>query len=447
MTNIQTTTDTLLLEQGITVLITHVHNEHGRKWDDENRDTLPCRANAADDRAAGLAAQTIDNRFKRILNHGKMMELATNGSIIHHDIKEVIQQRQTQVLLNAIRRSPQNIRIYVKQADKAIIDTEASQAAYKLLRGEAHHSAARARLCRDRASMPELRNTATRDPHDKSLSKILKKCGEHANQCPWCYDPTTRKGQTDSREHRRDHCTHQETATTRRRLHILNQERHAREGTPGHGAQVGPMKCDGHQRAAKALPETISEHMQDDPEDSDDDTSDGESITAAEESNDQSGDESDASDEDDDDSRDDDDDTDDDGTDEDADGDDDSEDDTDDDTQPKRPDHDEDEEGEPNTANENSMHTKRDHRRHEDEITTPPTREMQDDQPQEAPETHQIGQTTTDNQERPTGKYFKHADDNATPAKRAEISNNEKDTMKLSQSRLDTPNYMATATQ
>mmetsp|Transcript_13512 Transcript_13512/g.27595 ORF Transcript_13512/g.27595 Transcript_13512/m.27595 type:complete len:174 (-) Transcript_13512:530-1051(-) len=63
---------------------------------------------------------------------------------------------------------------------------------------------------------------------------------------------------------------------------------------------------------------------------------------------------------------------------------------------------------------------------------------MQDDQPQEDSETHQVGQTTTDNQERPTGKYFKHADDTATPAKRAEISNNEKDTMKLSQSRLNT---------
>jgi hypothetical protein len=68
MHNMKAIKEVLKSEYGTDTKLIHNHNEHGRNWNNEGRDDLPCRANQACDRAAKKIAAVIDQRFQ---NHGK----------------------------------------------------------------------------------------------------------------------------------------------------------------------------------------------------------------------------------------------------------------------------------------------------------------------------------------------------------------------------------------
>jgi hypothetical protein len=100
MHNMKATSGTLQRRFRTLLILTHKHNEHSRKWDNEARDDLACRANQACDRAAKKAAAVQDLRFQNHgAGHGGRAFLAKNGSAIHSDIKDIITETRTQMLM------------------------------------------------------------------------------------------------------------------------------------------------------------------------------------------------------------------------------------------------------------------------------------------------------------------------------------------------------------
>ena len=254
MPNLHRLKSHLLHEYNISSDLSHIHNEHGRDMTDKYRDHINSRLIATTDRAAGLVAQVIDNRFQQVRNHGTMAALATNGSIIHGDIKDTILAKQTQSLIKILAHPEVQAGHPVRQLRHELIDPDASHSAYITTQGTARQCASRTRLNRDRFCMQDLMLSATYDHQNRGLKSILKTCGSYSLSCPLCFESTTKIGPPDSRQHGLLDCTHIAATTVRTRIHLLNQERWAREGLPGHGIQYNPLACDGHQ-----LPSQINE--------------------------------------------------------------------------------------------------------------------------------------------------------------------------------------------
>ena len=206
----------------------HNHNEHSRKWDNEARDDLACRANQACDRAAKKVAAVIDQRFQHHgPGHGGIAMLSKNGSTITDDIKTIITEKRTQDLLSltshATERQPQH-----DQPDQLTIDMASG-----LMDDEGACSAGRKTLGRGRWTMLELRYAAERDKNGGALKRILNACGKYSTLCPYCFNTATGEGKEDHPNHAAEECAHKSANAARTNLEAKTIERQWREGAIG----------------------------------------------------------------------------------------------------------------------------------------------------------------------------------------------------------------------
>jgi hypothetical protein len=205
----------------------HTHNEHGRQWDNEGRDDLPCRTNQACDRAAKKIAAVLDQRFQHHgTGHGGIATFSKNGSYITDDIKTVITEKRSQDLLKIIPQAT------ARNLQSGQPDQQTRDIAYGLMDDEALCSAYRTILGRRRWTTPEMKYAAERDKHGGILKRILNSCGKYKTFCPYCFDTDTGEGKEDHPNHVTEECTHKSATAARANLEAKTIERRWREATP-----------------------------------------------------------------------------------------------------------------------------------------------------------------------------------------------------------------------
>jgi hypothetical protein len=228
MHNMKAIKETLYSKHKTLIQLVHNHNEHNRKWDNERRDDLACRANQACDRAAKKIAAVLDQRFN---NHGAgyggIAILTKNGSYITDDIKTTIIEKRTQDILKIVP----NIRTRTQNPDQP--DQETLERAYNLTDDEGKCSAARIALGRGTWNMTAMKYAAERDKNGGILKRILNTCGKYSTLCPYCFDTKTGEGKEDHPNHAAEECTHQSARTARAYLEAKTTERQWREGPLG----------------------------------------------------------------------------------------------------------------------------------------------------------------------------------------------------------------------
>ena len=177
-------------EYGITVTIAHDYNEHGRKWNNTNREHLTCRGNRACDRAAERASKKtkpawydVDARRKpQKQGQGGPVAWSVNGQLWEGDLKRPI----TEKVYTAWQRHLEKMGIegrVARAVQAGEVSEKATALAWKLLQDDEWEEVVRGLLQRHPATMPELNKTAEGDKNDRLLAKVLSACGESKTKC------------------------------------------------------------------------------------------------------------------------------------------------------------------------------------------------------------------------------------------------------------------------
>jgi len=228
MHNMKAIKEVLKTEYGTDTKLIHNHNEHGRNWNNEGRDDLPCRANQACDRAAKKIAAVIDQRFQ---NHGKghggIAFLAKNGSYITDDIKKIIADKRNQDLLKITQQDR------AKQQPPEQLDEETIDIAHSLIDDEAICSIGRTTISRGTWTMQDMKQAAKQSKNGRTLKSILSACGKYNTMCPYCFNIDTGEGREDHPDHASQECTHKSAKAARESLKAKTSERQWREGPLG----------------------------------------------------------------------------------------------------------------------------------------------------------------------------------------------------------------------
>ena len=213
MQTLKTITEYLARNHSVTLEIRHVHNEHGRTWEDEQRGNLECRINAAADWAAREAAM-FSPRFDGAATPqqdevGSYTTFSANGRRCEGNIREVIEAKGIGPAQFCVNATPFMGRT-ARYAETGEVHTRATIIARTLMRAQTLEGHVRALFEGSRASMPSLEATAKRDELSSGMATYLSDCGaSNRHLCPSCYDLDTGEGTPDSLNHLRHECNDQ----------------------------------------------------------------------------------------------------------------------------------------------------------------------------------------------------------------------------------------------
>jgi hypothetical protein len=237
---------------GITVTIAHGYNEHGRKWNNSNREHLRCRGNRACDKAVEWASKRTKPAWYGVDARRRQQEQGQDGAVawsyndqqLEGDFKEPITEKVYSAWRRHLEKMGTKGRV-ARTVQAGEVSEKATALAWKVLQDDEWEEVVRGILQRHPATIPGLIKTAEGDKHDRRLAKVLAACKELKTICPRCYDPAQGIEYADSRHHVRWECTSDACVAARGAMEARQAERITRSGPMwstcpehAHGASV-----------------------------------------------------------------------------------------------------------------------------------------------------------------------------------------------------------------